>query len=81
MRVYFTKMNENVLSEFCNSVRSALHVLSFHFQYPIGHFRVDLNLVMTARLGAQLFIWKLVFFHMQTKLIFIGKAVQLASPS
>ena len=47
----------------------------------IGHFRVALNLSMKARLRAQFLLWKLVFIHMQTKLIFIWKVLHLASLS
>ena len=40
-------------------------------QTRVGHFPVDLNLIMKARLSAKFLLQKLVFIHMQTKLIFI----------
>ena len=45
----------------------------------IGHFRVAVNLTMKARLSAKLFIWKLVLFAYEWKLIFITKTLHLAS--
>ena len=45
----------------------------------IGHFRVAVNLIMKARLSAELFIWKLVLFAFKWKLIFIIKSMHLAS--
>ena len=36
-----------------------------------GHFRVVLNLIMKAGLGAKFSLRKLVFIHMETKLIFV----------
>ena len=44
----------------------------------IGHFRVAVNLIIKARLRAKFLLWKLVFIHMQTKLIFIWKAFALS---
>ena len=37
----------------------------------IGHFRVAVDLIMKARLSAKFLLGKLVFIHIQTKLIFI----------
>ena len=45
----FTKMSG--VSEFAS-----------RFKFPIGHFRVAVNLIMKARLSAKPFIRKLVFF-------------------
>ena len=44
-----------------------VHVMSLF----IGHFQVPVNLIMKARLGAKHFIWKLVLFAYEWKLIFI----------
>ena len=49
--------------------------------YKIDHFWVALNLIMKARLSAKFLLWKIIFIHMQTKLIFIWKVLHLASLS
>ena len=36
----------------------------------IGHFQVALNLILKARLSVKFLLWKSVFVHVQTKLIF-----------
>jgi len=46
---------------------------------PISHFRVVLSLPIKARLGANHFIWKLVLFAREWKLMFIRKVVHLGS--
>ena len=45
----------------------------------IGHFRISLDLFPKARLGAQPFMWKKDFIHLQIKLIFIWMVVHHAS--
>ena len=45
---------------------------SFRFS-SIGHFRITFGLFLKASLGAHLFIWKLVFIHMQMKTHFHKK--------
>ena len=45
---------------------------------PLGHFRVSLNLVVKARLSAKLFIWILVLFAFEWKLIFLIKNFTLS---
>ena len=43
---------------------------------PIGYFRVTVNLIMKAKPGTKLFIWKVVLFAYEWKLMF---ALRLAS--
>ena len=54
---------------------SKINISKFQFDQlvgvPLDHFRVGLNLIMKARLSAKFLLRKLVFIHMQTKLIFI----------
>ena len=47
-------------------------------KHSIDHFRVVLSLIMKARFNAKFLLWKLVFIHMQIKLIFIWKVLHLA---
>ena len=47
------------------------------YTLAIDHFWIALNLVMKARFSAKFLSWKLVFIHMQTKLIFIWKVLHL----
>ena len=60
-------------------------ITDLHTNFPscsvssgIGHFRVAVNLIMKARLSAKFLLRKLVFIHLQTKLIFIRKAFALS---
>ena len=53
----------------------------YHLKYewkPIDHFRVALNLIIKARLSAKFLLWKSVFMHMQTKLLFHFESFSLS---
>ena len=48
---------------------TALDAIITQVRIAIVHFRISLNLIMKASLSAKFLLRKLVFIHMQTKLI------------
>ena len=52
------------------TLETDLDAIITQVRIAIDHFRVALNLIMKASLSAKFLLRKLVFIHMQTKLIF-----------
>ena len=60
-------------------VELSLNLVLVWLAFAIGHFRVPKTLTFKMRLGAQPFLWKLVLFAWEWKMISISKAEHLPS--